>query len=343
MNTSISDPGLQVAETVLVTLRANPRIDPVLAIWDWRIAVYLFLGGLTAGILCFAAGAILADKERELPFAARRYALWAPIVLSLGMTTLFLDLEYKLHVFRFYLTFQPLSPMSWGAWILVLVYPANILLILSTLRGGYPRLAGWAERVPFVPVLLNLSERHRRAIAWLSLPLGVGLGIYTGVLLSTFVARPFWNSGLLGPLFLVSGLSTAAALAVLAARQATERHWFTRVDLGLILVELTLVGLLLVGLLTRGQVQLDAAGLVLGGSYTLAFWLFFVGLGLLAPLVLELREMRGRAVPLLLAPVLVLAGGFLLRQIALDLGQISEWRHHANLYDPALLERLRSE
>ena len=43
--------------------------------------------------------------------------------ISLGMLALFLDLEHKLYVWRLYLTFKPLSPMSWGAWILMLVYP----------------------------------------------------------------------------------------------------------------------------------------------------------------------------------------------------------------------------
>ena len=39
---------------------------------------------------------------------------------------------------------------------------------------------------------------------------GIALGIYTGILLSAMVARPLWNSAILGPLFLFSGLSAAA-------------------------------------------------------------------------------------------------------------------------------------
>ena len=46
--------------------------------------------------------------------------------------------------------------------------------------------------------------------------------IYTGILLSSLGARPLWASGILGPLFLVSGLSTAAAFAHLVARDATR-------------------------------------------------------------------------------------------------------------------------
>jgi protein NrfD len=47
--------------------------------------------------------------------------------------------------------------------------------------------------------------------------LGVALGIYTGILLNTMVARPLWNSAILGPLFLVSGLSAGAAVMHIAA------------------------------------------------------------------------------------------------------------------------------
>jgi formate-dependent nitrite reductase membrane component NrfD len=233
--------------------------------------------------------------------------------------------------------------MSWGAWILVLVYPVNLLLILANLRQGYPRLAEYLRHVAFGTKLLDITERFRRFIAWWTIPLGIGLGIYTGILLSAFMARPFWNTGLLGPLFLVSGLSMAAALAVLAAKQPQERHWFTKLDLGLILVELVIVAMLLISLLSRTQVQLEAARLIFGGSFTIAFWLFFVGLALLAPLVLEFWKLRGRAAPLLLAPVLVLVGGFVLRQVTLDMGQSSEWVRHQNQYSPQLLERLWDE
>ena len=41
-------------------------------------------------------------------------------------------------------------------------------------------------------------------------------------------ARPFWNSAILGPLFLVSGLSSAAAFMHLIARDRDERDAFAR-------------------------------------------------------------------------------------------------------------------
>jgi formate-dependent nitrite reductase membrane component NrfD len=330
-----------MTEELLITLRANAKVDPTLAIWGWEVPLYLYLGGLTAGLMVFAALAVLTRREEQAPFAANRAVLWAPVLLSVGMGALFLDLEHKLYVYRFYTAFEPTSPMSWGSWFLVLVYPASIALALAGLRAGYPVLAAPLARVPLAPMLLDLAERLRRPLAVANVVLGICLGIYTGVLLSAFSARPFWSSGLLGPLFLVSGLSTAAALIVLAARHHhAEKTLFTRIDLGLIGVEILLVALLLVNLATGSGPQLEALDAVFGGGHTVAFWLFFVLLGLLVPLVLEALELRGICIWFIAAPVLVLLGGYVLRQVTVDIGQQSAWHRYAHSYDAALLDRL---
>jgi formate-dependent nitrite reductase membrane component NrfD len=329
-----------MVEEILVTARYNAKVDPVLAIWSWEIPVYLFLGGLTAGIMCFAAYAVLARKSAEMPFTHDRFALWAPIVLSVGMTALFLDLEHKLYVFRFYTSFEPASPMSWGAWILVLAYPLMALQTLATLRRGYPTLAGWLENLPLGGMLLDLSQKLRRPVAVMVMPLAVALGIYTGILLSAFSARPFWNTGLLGPLFLVSGLSGAGALALIGARLECEKHFFTRTDVTLIGIELALIAMLLINLGTGAAQQLEAVHLVMGGEYTVPFWLWFVLPGLLIPVVLEIFELRGICRFSLSAALLVLYGGFMLRYLTVELGQLSSWIDYALQFDPQLLQRL---
>ena len=50
-------------EEIIVSGRNNPLIDPVLNIWHWQIPLYLFLGGLAAGILFFAALFKIQGKE----------------------------------------------------------------------------------------------------------------------------------------------------------------------------------------------------------------------------------------------------------------------------------------
>ena len=41
-------------EELFTSGRNIPNIDPSLEIWHWPISVYLFLGGLAAGLLFFA-------------------------------------------------------------------------------------------------------------------------------------------------------------------------------------------------------------------------------------------------------------------------------------------------
>ncbi len=331
-------------EELLVTPRFNPKVDPSLGIWTWEISVYLFFGGLTAGIIVFAALALLKQKKGKRSFSADSLALWAPIALSLGMTTLFLDLEHKLFVFRFYTTFEPTSPMSWGAWVLIIIYPVTILQILSTLRPGYPLVAKIIDRFSIGRWVLDLAKRYKRPIAIVAIPSAVALGIYTGILLSAFNARPFWNSGLLGVLFLVSGLSTAAAFVILMAKEKAEKHWYVRVDLGLILVELVIVILLLINLATGSEQHLQAlAYLTSINGYALAFWGLFIGMGLLVPLVVEFMELvKENRTMALLGPILVLLGGYVLRHVTVNLGQETSWQDYRLEHNPQLLERIKT-
>ncbi len=99
--------------------------------WGWEIPVYLFLGGLVAGLLMAVSAVTLTRGHERVTEGMRRALLATPVLLSLGMGALFLDLTYKLHVFRFYTAFRPAAPMSWGSWILLAVYPVMLLLIAA--------------------------------------------------------------------------------------------------------------------------------------------------------------------------------------------------------------------
>lgn len=303
----------------LTVNRSNPMIDPSLHVWGWEIPVYLFLGGLVAGMMILSGWFLLTGRHRDARGSVHRLPGLAIVLLSLGMLALFLDLEHKLYVWRLYTTFKIASPMSWGAWILLLVYPALIATFLlklpRTLR--FPALLGLSARLHARPVA--------RTLAVVDIALGAMLGIYTGILLSSLGARPLWNSALLGPLFLVSGLSSAAAFAHLVTRNHGESELLTRADSGLLAAELGLLFLFLIGLLSATRVHAEAARLLLGGPYTALFWIFVVGIGILIPLALQLLESRHRIRHSIVAPVLVIAGGLALRFIVVQAGQLSQW------------------
>jgi len=304
----------------IVSGRNNPSIDPHLEIWGWPVAAYLFLGGLTAGLMILQGIFRLRNEEAKASF--KMGSLLAPLLLSLGMFFLWLDLSYKAHVFRFYMTFQILSPMSWGAWILILVYPAAILGM--ALPGGWE---SWGKPISFVnPIwewVKRLAGKHARAVAIANIIMGLLLGIYTGVLLSAFAARPLWNSALLPILFVVSGLSTAAALNMSMKPAEIEFNRLLKWDIALITAELSVLLLIIISFLTGGEAQQEAVKLLLGGAYTPSFWIFVVILGLSMPFWLEVRESRHLPVPGWAAPVLILVGGLALRLVLVYAGQAS--------------------
>jgi formate-dependent nitrite reductase membrane component NrfD len=240
------------------------------------------------------------------------------------MGALFLDLANRLHVLRFYLAFRWTSPMSWGAWILVVVYPVTILQGLAALADDQ---AGWlAARVGPLAGAVRAGRafalgRERCVRRW-AVGAGIGLGVYTGILLSTLGARALWGSALLGPLFLVSGLSTGAALLMLFRVSPEERSFLARWDLLAIGIEVALVVLLLVGLASGDAASRGAADLLLGGRFTAQFWSLVVIGGLAVPAALELLETRLHLRPTWVAPALVLVGGLSLRCILVAAGQI---------------------
>lgn len=318
-------------ETNIITNKVNHLVDPVLEIWGYEVAVYLFLGGLTAGMLVIGSMVHLLGKQREYRAAAGPLLLLAPVVLSAGMGGLFLDLEKKSHVFRFYTTFQIASPMSWGSWVLLAVYPLSVLMILGTWREHTSGFAEWVEqKAPKalwkrLAQLSDFAEKHLRRIAMLTAPVGVLLGVYTGILLSAYTARPFWNHAIMGPLFLASGVSTALALTMWLARSEREHRTMSRLDLAAIATELVLLFLFGYSMFTSTASHQQAIAIVTGGELTALFWIPFVGLGLLVPLVLEVFELRGARMPRWLVPSLVLMGGFVFRVVVLEAGQRSTW------------------
>jgi formate-dependent nitrite reductase membrane component NrfD len=237
------------------------------------------------------------------------------------MLFLVLDLEHKPYVWRLYTTFQPASPMSWGSWILMLVYPALVAAALV-------RPPDLVLQLPIVEeVAQHVSTRDSvvRLIAWLNVMLGVALGIYTGILLGSLGARPFWNSAVLGPLFLLSGLSSAAAWGHMTAPDREERELLAWLDNHFIIAELVVLTLFVLGLASGSAASRDAAALVLGGPYTAVFWVGVVGLGLVVPLLIQSLAVTHRVTHTAIAPILVLLGGLVLRFVFVEAGQISHW------------------
>lgn len=309
-------------EELIISGRLNEFVDPQLNIWHWPISLYLFLGGLAAGILFFAGLFYIQGKEDKFPTAIYRTPFLAPALLVVGLAALFADLSHKLYFWRLYTSVNLESPMSWGAWTLLVISPVSFIWAALSVKRFYPNF-----RWPFewIDKIEDFLKGFKKPLAWIMVVYGLILGVYTGILLSAFNARPLWNTSVLGILFLVSALSTGAAVVVLMAKGKEEKKYFAKLDLMLIGIELFLIIHLFMGLLASTQVQIDAANLLLGGPYTFIFWFGVVFMGLLLPAILEIMELLGVRIPHYIAPIMVLIGGFLLRFIIVEAGQISRY------------------
>jgi formate-dependent nitrite reductase membrane component NrfD len=306
-------------EEIIVSGRMNPMVDPHLHIWHWQIPLYLFLGGLAAGILFFAALYFLKGKEKEYPAAVRLAPFITPLLLVFGLIALFIDLRHKIYFWQLYTTIKLQSPMSWGAWTLMVITPVSFIWCALHIRDLFPK---WDWKYDRIKDLESFFNQNKKTIAWIMLIYSVILGIYTGILLSAFNARPLWNTSILGPLFLTSGLSAGAATILILSKSAAERKLFARIVIG---IELFLIIHMFMGFMASTQVQIDAANLFLGGPYTMSFWIFVVIIGMILPAVLEIMELRKFHIPSFLPALLVLFGSIMLRFIFVYAGQASRW------------------
>jgi len=311
--------------------------------WGYLIVSYLFLGGLSAGLYFVSALATLLQKNGEdagYKRIAKLGAILAPWPVMLGSLLLIFDLGKWYRFWKLFMHVEWASPMSLGSWLLIVFTIVSLFYAYSWLNEE--QRAWIFSKLPKQLHFLNhdISSKHR-ILALLGLPIGVGVGIYTGVLLGALQSRPFWNTNLVAQLFLFSALSTgcAALLLVMAVdREASDSRGLQllyNLDIGLMTLEFFIV----VPYIVHGQLSVQAVKnsltLVIGGPFTLLFWVFFLGLGLLLPLVIEIYE----SVPALLnqrtihynqritaaTAVLVLAGSFLLRYIFVFAGQMSRF------------------
>src|SRR5216117_2704741 len=199
--------------------------------WTWFIIPYFFVGGLAGGAYFLAASLEWFGRPEDRPVIGTAYSLafWGAII-SGALLTIDLGKPFRFWHMLFqsdnvpHLMFKSFSPISFGAWAILLF--------------GACALVSWRTKAPGTVTKL---------VAALGGLLGFFVAGYTGVLLSV-TNRPIWaDSPWLGALFLVSGASTGAAMLILLApgRGAAQRslEWLSSFDTGALVVELLVLAL----------------------------------------------------------------------------------------------------
>ena len=138
-------------------------------------------------------------------------------------------------------------------------------------------------------------------------------------------ARPLWNNAILGPLFLTSGLTTASAVILYFTRMEKERKLFSKILLGLIVIQLFLFVHMMMGYYSSSEAALYAVDLLFGEDFKFLFFGVVLFLGLILPAILEFLDLLGYKVNVAIPVILVVIGGIVFRFVMVDAGQISHF------------------
>jgi formate-dependent nitrite reductase membrane component NrfD len=240
--------------------------------------------------------------------------------------------------------------MSLGSWLLLffsLFSVAHLYLWLPE-RFDYLKIIPAIQSNQFLRRFKgdNLTK-IRGLVAGFGIPISIGVGIYTGVLLGALTARPFWNNPMLPMLFLISAMMTGSAAICFVgcfikgfrgmSRENinTNKFMIHSIDFTLMVFSIIAVFLFILGLYVSPRSSVAAVHLIMGGEFTLLFWLVVVGIGILLPLALEVYELIPHYIVHLelrehnpwisgVITTSVLIGGFAMRYIVIYAGQMSQ-------------------
>jgi len=295
--------------------------------WVWPIAWDLFLGAFGGGILVLTAvldmvyrGGIASLSPVALPQVGSAFALavlLAVIALALASGLLVFELGQPQLFLRTFIS--KTSVIKYGALMILLSIVFGLVYFLFCLPPQWGLFYyNWAWLRDTCCFLMLLS--------------GLGVILYTGILLSSMKSKPFWNSPVLPVLFICSAMAMGSSLmnALVGAWPGSANTLVASADIqaylsarlqgtAVIALSATLVTLLIYVVLqyAAGNTTSRQTALKwLRGPYALAFWGGVVGLGLIVPLLLYL------AVPSAFAtyasPVLVILASLLLRFLVVN-------------------------
>jgi formate-dependent nitrite reductase membrane component NrfD len=266
-------------------------------LWTPEVAIYFFLGGLSAGAYLLGRA---ADRFGDAPEVTRAGALISAAAALPCAPLLIADLGDPKRFHHMLRVWKPHSPMNLGSWILTGYSPITVLAALRELLRG---------------------QLHLKLIDWTDLlgaPLAVGMAGYTGVLVST-TATPVWcKNPWIGPLFSASALhcgASAIGLSLAFGKETPGGKAVETIDTAASLAEAAC----LVGYLNQAG---ELAKPLVEGSQARVFWLGAVGAGLLLPPLI--RRLPGpKKAWKAAAAVTALAGGLALRWAFVEAGRSS--------------------
>ncbi|DAB35883.1 MULTISPECIES: NrfD/PsrC family molybdoenzyme membrane anchor subunit [unclassified Sulfurospirillum] len=268
-------------------------------VWHWPIAVYLFLAGLSAGAIISAIVVKWMKGNDVSPWDGiiKAGAILAPVTIGAGLCLLIFDLTRPLMFWKLLIHYNFGSVMTIGVLALFAYMPVSILFLL----GVFKKELAVDGPFKFLAPIADLALNYGKALEAITLVLAVGVGAYTGFLLSAMNSYPLLNTPVLPALFLASGVSAGISanlvVGLLFFTHSTKDanvSYLHGLDVKVIFAELFFIFILFVGMMYQGgaTAHAGAAALSTGGLSTL-LWVGVIGLGLLLPIGLNFALPHG--------------------------------------------------
>jgi len=264
--------------------------------WGLYIVAFMFLIGISAGGLIVVAGAELADSHR-FAHVNRLAVVCSVAAVATAAGTILPDLGRPQRAWKMLAQPHVTSPLVWDMVVLATYLVIGIVDLWILTRTPVP-------------------AKPLRIMAIVSLPVAIIVHSVTAWIFGLLVARPFWNTPLLAPLFISSALVSGTALVVCTAfvtERVTEYRvgdevyaglrrllvWFVAADMFLLFTEV------MTTFVSGGPDHRTQLDILLTGRLSPVFW-SEITFGALVPFALLLSRSKRRATVAVAGTLLIL-------------------------------------
>jgi Fe-S-cluster-containing dehydrogenase component/formate-dependent nitrite reductase membrane component NrfD len=280
---------------------------PHLTPWGKKIASYLWTKSIASGILLVSALLLNMGFEQDGLLLSIFGPALSLVFLTATLVLLVLDLKKPSRFF--YLLIKP-NLNSWlvlGGYVLMLFGLSLIAWLGLIFSGGI--LFPW--------------------LVWLTAMFAVASAGYSAFLFAQARGRDFWQSPLLFWHLLVQAFAAGAAsfvllrgIEVLTPYALISPALFAWLNQALVIALLASVAMIFGELFMRhgSEDAVRASHLLVSGALARPFWLFAIGVGTVAPIILMLWPVNS-VLPNIIAAVLVLFGLWMYEHLWIKAGQ----------------------
>jgi dimethyl sulfoxide reductase membrane subunit len=277
--------------------------------WGMYIFTFAFFIGLSAGGLIMASSAEVFGIAALKPLA-RLGVLSAAACVTVAAIMIIPDLGQPARILNIFIHPNWTSPLVWDILIISAYFVFSVIDLAVLQRHSQGRGA---------------LGRVIRVLAYVGLPMAVLLHSVTAWIFGLQIARTWWNTALMAPLFVVSAILSGTALVTLLALAAERwggltltpetKRWLRGLIAIALLVDLFFVGCDYVTVLW-GNVPADRSALNLvlpGGAFAWTFWVEWIAGGVLPLAFLLVPRLRRMPGALAIAAALAIVGVYAFR------------------------------